>query len=78
MPKIARNRPVKPVVDPIYSTIRSKLMLDGRSYYALSQASGLSASTIRNWENNKVRRPQSLSLQMAAQALGYRIALVKA
>lgn len=74
-PKWDRDRPVKPDVDPLYLQITSMIQQDTRSTYAKANVSGLSTATINNWCKHKVKRPQSVSLQMAAKMLGYQITL---
>lgn len=75
-PKWDRDRPVKPDVDPLYLEVTNLMKMDSRSTYAKANVSGLSTATINNWCKFKVRRPQSVSLQMAAKMLGYEITLV--
>lgn len=69
------DRPQKPEQDDLYTQIRTAMKLDNRSTWAKANVSGLSTSTIRNWENGKVKYPQAVSLQMAARMLGKRIIL---
>ena len=71
------TRPVKPDVDPLYLKVRTLLARDRRSTFAKAAVSGLSQATLTNWAQLRVRRPQSVSLQMAARALGYRLELVR-
>lgn len=71
------GRPHKPTEDALYLEVRKRLKYDNRSTWAKADVSGLSTSTIRNWENGKVRYPQAASLQMAAHMLGYEIVLKK-
>jgi len=71
-----KNRPTKPIVDPLYKQIVKFLLQDNRSTYAKANVSGLSQSTLNNWIKGKVRRPQSVSLQMAADMLGKKLTLV--
>lgn len=71
------SRPNKPAVDPLYTQVVRLLRKDNRSNYAKSQVSGLSSATFRNWDQGTVRHPQSVSLQMAARMLGYKIVLVE-
>ena len=71
------TRPVKPDVDPLYLKVVDLLARDRRSTHAKAAVSGLSTATLNNWALLKVRRPQSVSLQMAARALGYRLELVR-
>ena len=54
-----------------------RLRADKRSNFAKANVSGLSPSTLKNWENGKVRRPQSVSVQMAYRMLGYELRPVK-
>lgn len=69
----SRDRPEKPDTDPLLPDVVALLLKDNRSNYAKANVSGLSPSTLRNWENGKVRRPQGVSLQMAYRMLGYEL-----
>lgn len=69
------NRPVRPDVDPLYDEIRTLILMDPRSTWAMANVSGLSTSTLKNWADGKVKRPQGVSLQMAARMLGKKIVL---
>lgn len=71
------NRPKKPTVDPVYLQIKALLERDNRSNFAKANVCGLSPSTLRNWESGKVKRPESVSLQMVARMFGYDFRLVK-
>lgn len=69
------RRPKRPEIDPLYKEILTLLKYDNRSTWAKANESGLSTTTIRNWEKRKVKRPSGVSLQMAAAMLGKRIRL---
>jgi predicted transcriptional regulator len=69
------NRPQRPARDPLLAQVTALLERDRRTTWELADDSGLSPSTIRNWERGKVRNPQSVSLQMAARSLGKRLVL---
>jgi hypothetical protein len=69
------NRPQRPESDPLYHQIRELLLKDRRTRWEQADHSGLSTTTLRNWERGKVKHPQSTSLQMAAAMLGKRIVL---
>lgn len=69
------RRPERPEVDPLYVQLLRLLERDQRSVWAKADVSGLSTSTIRNWQKGKVKRPSGVSLQMAARMLGKRIRL---
>lgn len=71
------DRPQRPDVDPMLGPLVERLRRDGRSNFAKANVSGLSPSTLKNWENGKVRRPQSVSVQMAYRMLGYELRPVK-
>lgn len=72
-----KGRPQKPDVDPLYREIVKLMAKDPRSRHAKAVVSGLSPATLKNWEKRAVRRPQGVSLQMAAKMLGYDIKLVE-
>lgn len=76
-PQWSKNRPRKPEVDPLYKKVVGLMERDKRSLYAKANVSGLSTSCLRSWQMGKVKRPQSVSLQMAAKMLGYELTLVK-
>jgi len=69
------SRPEKPEVDPLYEQIMVLLQGDNRTQWEQANVSGLSTSTIRNWRLGKVKRPQGVSLEMAAKMLGRKIVL---
>jgi hypothetical protein len=69
------SRPVRPEIDPLYEELLALLDRDKRSVWQKANASGLSTTTIYNWQNGKTRRPSGVSLQMAAAMLGKRITL---
>jgi hypothetical protein len=70
------HRPRKPDVDPLLTEMVDLLDRDPRSRHAKAAVSGLSSATLKNWAEGRVRRPQAVSLQLAAQMLGYRLSLV--
>jgi len=69
----SKDRPQKPERDPLLDDLLPLLAADKRSTFAKANVSGLSASTIRNWQNGQVRRPQAVSVQMAYRMLGYEL-----
>lgn len=72
-----KSRPIKPERDPLLDEVVQLMSRDPRSRFAKANISGLSPATLKSWESRRVRRPQSVSIQMAAAALGYKLALVK-
>ena len=69
------SRPERPDVDPLYLEVLSLLERDKRSVWQKANASGLSTTTIYNWQRHKTKRPSGVSLQMAAAMLGKKITL---
>ena len=69
----SKDRPQKPERDPMLDELLPLLAADKRSTFAKANVSGLSASTLNNWQNGKVRRPQGVSIQMAYRMLGYEL-----
>lgn len=69
----SKDRPQKPDRDPMLDDLLPLLAADPRSNFAKANVSGLSASTLRKWERGDVRRPQSVSVQMAYKMLGYEL-----
>jgi transcriptional regulator with XRE-family HTH domain len=69
----SKDRPQKPNRDPMLDDLVELLTADKRSTFAKANVSGLSPSTLKNWENGKVNRPQSVSMQMAYRMLGYEL-----
>lgn len=69
----SKDRPQKPDRDPMLDDLLPLLAMDKRSNFAKANVSGLSPSTLRNWQSGSTRRPQGVSLQMAFKMLGYRL-----
>lgn len=76
-PNWSKDRPQKPDVDPMLEDLVDALNRDKRSNFAKANVSGLSPSTLKSWQNGKVRRPQGVSMQMAYRMLGYELKPVK-
>jgi hypothetical protein len=70
------SRPKRPETDPIHVEIMKLMQSDPRSVWQIANESGLSTTTIYNWQNHKTKRPTGVSLQMAAKFLGKKIKLV--
>ena len=66
----AKDRPVKPDVDPMLTDLRERLLADKRTYYQKANASGIAPATIRNILNYKTRRPQGVTILMLYRSLG--------
>lgn len=69
----SKDRPQKPERDPMLDDLLPLLAADKRSTFAKANVSGLSSSTLNNWESGKVRRPMGVSIQMAYRMLGYEL-----
>jgi len=73
----SKDRPQRPDRDPMLDDVLALLAADKRSNFAKANVSGLSPSTLKNWETGKTQRPAGVSLQMAYKMLGYRLRPVK-
>lgn len=63
--------------DPVIDEFRTLRKGQGVSFKDIHDDSGLSASTLRNWEYGDTRRPQNASLEAALRALGFKRVIVK-
>ncbi len=59
--------------DPIIDAFRTARSDKGLSYAELSAESGVSATTFRNWEHGKTRRPMFSTVMAAVNALGKKL-----
>jgi len=71
------DRPVRPERDPLLEEIVELLARDNRSRWTKTNVSGLSPTTLRNWECGRVRHPQAASIQLAARMLGCELRIVR-
>jgi len=69
------HRPERPETDPIHVELMRLMDRDNRSVWQKANESGLSTTTIYNWQKHKTKRPTGVSLQMAAAFLGKKIVL---
>ena len=63
--------------DPIIDKVRTLVNREGKSYREISEASGVTTSTMYNWFDGKTRRPQYATVMAVVHALGYRSVLTK-
>jgi DNA-binding phage protein len=63
--------------DPIIDKVRTLVNREGKSYREISEASGVTTSTMYNWFDGKTRRPQYATVMAVVHALGYRSVFVK-
>lgn len=63
--------------DPLFARTVEILASAGMSRTAIAKKSGLSSSTIAKWLDGTTRRPQSISLQFALRAAGYKMTITK-
>lgn len=57
--------------DPVIDQTRTKVQDSKLSYNKISDLSGVSEGTIRNWFHGKTRRPQSASIEAVLRAIGW-------
>ena len=58
--------------DPVIDQMRTLVDNAHASYTQISNASGVSTSTLSAWFHGKTRRPQSASVEAVGRSLGYR------
>jgi hypothetical protein len=63
--------------DDLAEQLFGMLEQQSRSVWSWADVSGLSTSTITHYKQRRVRRPQALSLQLLAKAMGGKIVFVK-
>lgn len=56
--------------DPVIDMMRTQVQDSGKSYQNLSDASGVSKSSMQGWFHGKVRRPQFATCAAVMGALG--------
>jgi len=62
--------------DPAVDSWRTCMDDTGYDIARIAKESGVSYSTLSNWENGKTKRPQHCTLTAAVRAMGYDFALV--
>jgi transcriptional regulator with XRE-family HTH domain len=63
--------------DPVIDRLRTMVADDGSKYSEISNASGVSYSTLHNWFDGATRRPQYATIAAVAGALGYEMTFKK-
>jgi DNA-binding phage protein len=64
--------------DPIIDAVRTVIQTEGVSYAAVHEASGVSVTTLYNWFDGEVKRPQFATVMAVVRSLGYDLTLAKA
>jgi hypothetical protein len=62
------------MIDPVLADVLDKI--HNLTPTLIEQRTGVSHSTIRNWRNGKVRRPQNITMEYALRAAGYKRVIV--
>lgn len=57
--------------DPVIEQVLELLQNSNMKFKQASELSGVSPSTIRNWNKGKTRRPQSATIEAVGRAAGY-------
>jgi transcriptional regulator with XRE-family HTH domain len=63
--------------DPILDEVDKVMFLDGMTRAEVSEASGVSTSTLYNWSRKKTRRPSATTINATLHALGYELVVAK-
>lgn len=58
--------------DPTLIELLILIEKSGKSWARISRETGVSYTTLRNWELGKTRRPQNVTMEFVARAVGYR------
>lgn len=61
--------------DPIIDRVRTIMKDEGASNKQVSEASGVSASTLHAWFDGKTERPQFATVMAVVRSLGYDMAI---
>lgn len=61
--------------DPIIDQVRTVIQNSGDTFKAVSNASGVSVTTIRKWLDGGTKRPQAASINAVLRALGYKLSV---
>ena len=59
--------------DPMIDLVCHLIEKDGRKYSELAEKSGVAATTMRNWDKGKTRRPQNITIRAVLRTVGYDI-----
>ena len=63
--------------DPIIDKLRTVIQDESASYKEITEASGVSGTTLYNWFSGTTLRPQFASIMAVTRALGYDLQVVK-
>lgn len=63
--------------DPILDQLEEVLYTHGMTKAEISRRSGVSASTLTNWQKKKTRRPSATTINASLHALGYQLTITK-
>jgi transcriptional regulator with XRE-family HTH domain len=63
--------------DPIIDEIRTVYQESGATYKWVSDASGVTSTTLNNWFKGKTKKPQAATINAVLRALGYKLAVVQ-
>lgn len=66
----SQKRPVE--IDPALSKLLDLIQASPMSYAAICDKSGVSRACIRRWELGLTKKPFGITMDMVAQAIGYR------
>lgn len=63
--------------DPILDKIEEVIYTDGISKKEISQLSGVSTTTLYNWQKKKTRSPNASTVNATLHAMGYELSITK-
>lgn len=63
--------------DPILDRLEEVMYVNGLTKAEISRESGVSTTTLYNWQKRKTRSPNSATLNAALHVAGYELAITK-
>jgi DNA-binding transcriptional regulator YiaG len=74
-----KKTPPKPSTmrDPMLQQVLEIFHGSDMSAAKVAEKSGISVTTIRNWNSGKTMRPQNITMEFALRAMGYKRVIVK-
>jgi len=63
--------------DPMIDQVRTVIADSQMTYKAISEASGVTSTTLRNWLDGSTRKPQAATFNAVLRACGYKLSIVR-
>jgi len=63
--------------DPMIDQVRTVIADSQMTYKAISEASGVTSTTLRGWLDGSTRKPQAATFNAVLRACGYKLSIVR-